>query len=76
MKKIFFISLSIFLVFTFTSCKEDIVNNPIGNKPPETSLTLFPDSTITPQPSRLKVSWWGDDSDGLIVGYYYSLGWN
>lgn len=72
MKKIFFISLSIFLVFTFTSCKEDIVNNPIGNKPPETSLTLFPDSTITPQPSRLKVSWWGDDSDGLIVGYYYT----
>jgi len=72
MKKTLLISIFSFALIILNSCKEEIVNNPVGNKPPNTSLTLFPDSTIAPQPSRLKVAWWGDDSDGLIVGFYYS----
>jgi hypothetical protein len=44
----------------------------MGNQPPDTGLFLYPDSTISDQPSRLKVSWWGDDPDGLIVGFYFT----
>jgi hypothetical protein len=67
-KKILFLLLS----FIIVSCYEDITENPIPNQPPETGLSLFPDSTISGQPSRLNVSWWGDDPDGLIIGYYFS----
>lgn len=52
------------------SCTEDFSDNPIGNIPPETGLFLYPDSSVSKQPSRLRVSWWGDDPDGLIIGYY------
>ncbi len=53
------------------SCNESVVDNPVGNKSPDTFISLFPDSTIAQQRSLLKVSWWGDDPDGLIVGYYF-----
>ncbi len=53
------------------SCNESLVDNPVGNKSPDTYISLFPDSSIAQQRSRLKVSWWGDDPDGLIVGYYF-----
>ena len=46
-------------------------NNPVGNQPPETGLFLYPDSTISKQPSRLRVHWWGDDKDGTILGFYF-----
>merc|ERR1711879_680071 len=39
---------------------------------PETSLSVFAEGDIAQQQSRLKVHWWGDDPDGLIVGYYFS----
>ncbi|HEX9252275.1 MAG TPA: hypothetical protein VF870_08535, partial [Ignavibacteriaceae bacterium] len=72
MKKVLLIS-TIFLSLVFLlSCGEDFIDNPSGNKPPDTSVALFPDSTIAPQPSRLKVAWWGDDPDGLIIGFYYT----
>lgn len=58
------------LVFGIYSCTEDITDVPQGNKPPETGIFLHPDSTIAQQPSRVYVSWWGDDPDGLIVGFY------
>ena len=72
MKKVLLISTILFSFVLLLSCGEDFIDNPAGNNPPETSIALFPDSTIAPQPSRLKVAWWGDDSDGLIVGFYYT----
>ncbi len=62
--------LSAVLLFSFYTCTEDITDAPQGNKPPETGIFLHPDSTIAQQPSRVYVSWWGDDPDGLIVGFY------
>lgn len=67
----YFILLLLILV---VSCDETINDNPLENKPPETSLFLYPDSTIAPQPSKLTIGWWGDDPDGLVVGFYYK--WN
>src|SRR4030066_394581 len=52
------------------SCKDDPVSNPIGNQAPNSGLFLDPDSSITKQPSRLRVHWWGDDPDGIIIGFY------
>ena len=59
------------VILIFFSCKEEVVNNPQKNQPPDTGLFLFPDSTISQQPSRLHVHWWGDDPDGVIRGYYF-----
>ncbi|MCH7965623.1 MAG: hypothetical protein IH852_16990 [Bacteroidetes bacterium] len=72
MNKLLLFSVIISSVIGIISCTEEGVNNPIGNQPPNTGLFLFPDSTILPQQSRLRVHWWGDDPDGLIVGYYFS----
>lgn len=73
MRKEFF-KLSFILLFSVLlySCYEELTNNPIGNQPPKTGLFLYPDSTISSQPSRLRVHWWGDDPDGLIVGFYFT----
>ncbi len=43
------------------------------NLPPETYLSLFPDSIISPHITRLKITWWGDDPDGLVKGYRFSF---
>lgn len=64
---IFFIFISVLL----NSCKEEIVGVKNKNLPPETSVSLYPDSVIIPQQTRLLVSWWGDDPDGLIAGFYF-----
>ena len=53
------------------SCKEEIVGVKNQNQAPETSVTLYPDSVIIPQQTRLLVSWWGDDPDGLVAGFYF-----
>lgn len=63
-------SLILILFVGFISCTEEFSNNPIGNLPPNTGLFLYPDSTIAQQPSRIFVSWWGDDPDGLVLGFY------
>lgn len=60
------------LLLGLNSCYDEVVNNPVRNLPPETGISLFPDSSIAPQPSRLNVSWWGDDPDGLVLGFYFS----
>jgi hypothetical protein len=70
--KIFhFILLLTFSMIFISGCYNNPENNPVGNKAPNTFLFLYPDSTIAGQPSKLKVSWWGDDPDGLIIGYYF-----
>lgn len=66
--------LPILLIVFVLSCDETINDNPLENKPPETSLFLYPDSSIAPQPSKLTIGWWGDDPDGLVIGFYYK--WN
>jgi hypothetical protein len=68
--KYFFSSLLIILII---SCSENISDSVIPNQAPDTFLFLYPDSgiTVSQQKSRLQVHWWGDDPDGLIVGYYF-----
>lgn len=71
MQKLISAVLFFIIIFCFSSCYEDLTNNPVGNKAPNTYLFLHPDNTISQQPSRLKVSWSGDDPDGTILGFYF-----
>lgn len=59
------------IIISLAGCYDNPASNPEENKAPDTFLFLYPDSTIAGQPSRLTVSWWGDDPDGLIIGYYF-----
>lgn len=63
----------IFILFIFIviSCKEKITDSPIENQAPETQLFLYTDLEISQQKSKLPVHWWGDDKDGLVIGYLF-----
>lgn len=72
MKKLLPLFVTILIIFGLYSCYDNPTDNPVPNKPPETGLFLMPDSGISPQPTKLKVSWWGDDPDGNVVGFYFT----
>jgi hypothetical protein len=74
MNKIFTTFFILLFIITFQSCHKNPVNNPVGNQAPHTGVFLYPDSTISKQPSKINVHWWGDDPDGFVIGYYFS--WN
>jgi hypothetical protein len=72
MRKLFAISvcISVFLQF---GCKENIADRPLANQKPRTFLWLFPDSTIGVGISRQHLRWWGEDPDGVVVGYLFAF---
>ncbi len=67
------ISIILLLIIAMVACTET------GNEPrnenlaPETEIFLFPDNpdSINQQKSRLQVHWWGEDPDGVVLGYYF-----
>src|SRR4030095_8424442 len=59
-------------IFYIPSCT-DLTEGVVNNLPPETFLSLFPDSIISPQKTRIKITWWGDDPDGLLSGFHFSF---
>src|SRR5690349_7045142 len=64
-------------VAAFYSCTE-VPDGVSTNLAPETYRSIHPDSVISPQKTRLKITWWGDDPDGLIKGFevsFDSLNW-
>ncbi|MBU0473343.1 MAG: hypothetical protein KKF62_04200 [Bacteroidetes bacterium] len=65
---------TIFLILiAFIACTE-LSNDPLNeNKAPNTSIFLYPDNpdSINQQKSRLQVHWWGEDPDGVVLGYYF-----
>jgi hypothetical protein len=64
--------LLILLSIMFTSCYEELINNPASNRAPDTKLFLYPDSSISSQPSRISLHWSGDDPDGFVTGFYFT----
>jgi hypothetical protein len=66
------------IVFLFLivalSCEEKIADNPVVEGPPKTFLWLFPDTTVGVGVSRQDMHWWGEDPDGLVVGFLFSFG--
>ena len=66
------LKILVLLLLAFQSCSE-LPTGVVQNQPPNTFLSLFPDSSISPQRTRIKITWWGDDPDGLITGYRFSF---
>jgi hypothetical protein len=73
MNKFYILLFFIILTTLLSSCYDNPADVLIENIPPRTHLFIFSDSTISQQQSSLKMYWWGDDPDGLIVGYYISM---
>ena len=57
----------------FYACSENITGVLNADTAPKTYIAVFPDSTVSQQQSKVRLHWWGDDKDGLIVGYYISF---
>ncbi len=72
MVKILRILFAAALAVLLSSCFKNMPDNPVGNQAPHTGLFLYPDSTISKQPSKIELHWWGDDPDGFVIGYYFS----
>lgn len=73
MKKILITYFLLAIAVILNSCYDELIDAPIGNKPPKTFISVFSDTTITEQPSSVRLHWWGDDPDGLIIGYFISI---
>lgn len=54
-------------------CKENIADRPHGNQTPRTFLWIFPDSTVGVGVSRQHLRWWGEDPDGVVIGYLFAF---
>jgi len=72
MKKYNYLYPVLLLFFLFNSCSDPVTGN-LGNMPPDTHLSLFPDSIISPGSTLRKIAWWGDDPDGFVVGFRFSF---
>lgn len=77
MKKLFLNSILVVLLGVTYSCSDPDITN-VNNLPPETNLSLFPDSIIAPGSTLRRIHWWGDDPDGFVKGFrisFDSLNW-
>lgn len=60
------------LVILNISCSDPITGSK-DNLPPETYLSIFPDSIIAPGSTLKTIRWWGDDPDGFVKGFRISF---
>ena len=66
----------IFLLAYFSclvGCSEDFSNDPSSNQPPNTFTSIFSDNELNPVTSRQTLHWWGDDPDGVVIGFAYTF---
>lgn len=63
----------ILLLILMIGCSKHFSNQPLPNQPPETFLTIVPDSTLRSTTSQQHLHWWGVDPDGFVGGYYISF---
>lgn len=67
--------LMVLIAMYLSSCDTSLDGNMVENQPPSTSLTI--DNIEVDESnrfsSRINISWWGDDSDGYIIGYEYAI---
>jgi len=56
-----------------SSCNEQIADHPFGGQLPKTFLWLYPDAEVGVGVSRQRLHWWGEDPDGVVVGYLFAF---
>ncbi len=62
--------LSLLIVF---GCSDSFTDNPQPNQAPKTFVSIFSNRNLSPTTSRITINWWGDDPDGLVVGFVYTF---
>jgi hypothetical protein len=72
MRKVLLFLIFASITISIFSCSDPVTGD-LRNSPPDTHLTLFPDSVIAPGSTLRTISWWGDDADGFVTGYYFSF---
>jgi hypothetical protein len=65
--------LPVLLILPLSFSCDDPISGKIENKPPQTYLSIFPDSTIAPGSTLKTIRWWGDDPDGFVSGFRISF---
>lgn len=63
----------VLIVLLLAGCSKRHTNEPLPNQPPKTFLALNPDGALRRTVSQQSIHWWGNDPDGFVVGYYFSL---
>jgi hypothetical protein len=66
-------SLFLWLTILFVGCSEDFADNPKGNQPPRTFVTIFTNNQLNSITSKVTLTWWGDDPDGIVEGFIYTF---
>ena len=64
-----------FLALLILSCKSGLEGNLNENQPPHTGMAVkeINRSGNDRLSSQIKISWWGDDPDGYVIGYEYAI---
>ncbi len=74
MKKTSQTRLLVFLLLVVAiACSENFSDNPGLNQPPKTFVTIFSNNPLNPITSKVTLNWWGDDPDGIVVGFIYTF---
>ncbi len=60
------------IVSIIYSCS-DPISGTVQNQPPDSYLSIFPDSIIAPGSTLKTIHWWGDDPDGFVKGFRVSF---
>lgn len=61
----------IIFIALLAGCDKVVNDDPVDNQSPETHLFLYTDAELSQQKSKLQVHWWGDDKDGLVIGFLF-----
>ncbi len=67
------VGLSLLLLTTVVSCSRRFPDVPKPNLPPDTHLYLESTRTLRTTTSQQVLHWYGDDPDGLVVGFLYTF---
>jgi hypothetical protein len=65
-----FLALSLLV----NGCVKEFPSQLLPNEPPKTYFWLYPsDSTIATGISKQELHWWGEDRDGIVIGYLLAV---
>ena len=62
------------LIGIIMSCSDSVTDQLLENNPPTVTVFLQSDGTLSRTSSNQILHWDGKDSDGLVVGFWYSFG--
>lgn len=74
MKKNLIYIVVIFVGVFIGNCQKELPNQPKPNQLPSTRLFLVSDSTLLETSSRQHLYWYGEDPDGIVIGYLLASG--